>query len=84
LNCNIRIPGSLAKTRGGVIELLDYNFILTNEEHSVLLFVTKVNWIGCQGSPIFGEPRDILSDLRFREFLTTKIGFVFNKTNQQQ
>jgi hypothetical protein len=83
-NCNNRLPGSLAKARGGVIELLDYNFILTNKDHEILLFVSQVNWIGCQGSDIFGEPKDISIDLKLREFPTTNTRFALNKINQEQ
>jgi hypothetical protein len=68
-----KTPGSLAKAKGGVVELLDYDIIFTNENRDIVLFITKVNWVGCQESDIFGDPVELLTDPKIKQYLKNKI-----------
>jgi hypothetical protein len=72
----VRTPGSLAKAKGGVVELLDYDIIFTNENRDIVLFITKVNWVGCQESDIFGDPVELLTDPKIKQYLKNKIAYI--------
>jgi hypothetical protein len=64
--------GSLGKIRGGVIELLDYNLFFTDVSPNIRLFASKINWVGCAGSDVFGEPIDLLNEPKVIEILKKK------------